>query len=184
MGIAVLATGHVGSALGTAWSRKGHEVFWGMREPPAAAQGRQSGTRAEAAAFGEVIVLALRWSASLTPLDLTHKIVIDCTNPPGLRGSDGESISGAEAIAARVPAPRVAKCWDITGANNMADPAYPGGPMAMFACSDDVHARAAALQLAAEVGFDAYDLGPLANAPHGVVGANLDLVGVSLSRMD
>ncbi len=34
----------------------------------------------------------------------------------------------------------------------------------MFACSDDAQARTTALQLARDIGFDIYDLGPLANA--------------------
>jgi predicted dinucleotide-binding enzyme len=59
---------------------------------------------------------------------------------------------------------KVAKCFNITGANNMADPHYGDGPAAMFACSDHTGAKAAALQLATDAGFEAFDLGPLANA--------------------
>jgi 8-hydroxy-5-deazaflavin:NADPH oxidoreductase len=45
----------------------------------------RAGTPAEAVAFGEVIVLALPWSAvesTLANLDMSGEIIIDCTNPP------------------------------------------------------------------------------------------------------
>jgi predicted dinucleotide-binding enzyme len=58
----------------------------------------------------------------------------------------------------------VAKCFNITGANNMANPKYGDGAAAMFACSDDVVAKAMTLRLAADAGFEAFDLGPLSNA--------------------
>jgi predicted dinucleotide-binding enzyme len=169
MKIALLGTGHVGGALGAAWDRCGHEVYFGVRDPDAAdvkktleacQNGATAGKPAQAAAFGEVIVLALPWSAvesTLLRLDLHRKILVDCTNPP-------PGVAGAQIIARKFPRARVAKCFNITGANNMANPEYREGPAAMFACSDDDTALAVALRLASDAGFDAFDLGPLANA--------------------
>jgi|SRR5579872_306475 len=169
MKVAVLGGGHVGGALGTAWSRRGHQVYFGVRDPQdedvqqtlaACGKGARAGALADAAAFGEVVVVALPWSAAeraLAALNLTGKIVVDCTNPP-------PGVSGAEILAAKCPGAKFAKCFNITGANNMANPRYPGGSAAMFACSDDAGARSATLRLASDAGFVAFDLGPLTNA--------------------
>jgi 8-hydroxy-5-deazaflavin:NADPH oxidoreductase len=169
MKIGLLGGGHVGGALGTAWSRHGHKVYFGVRNPHAAdmqetltacGNGARAGAPADAVAFGDVVVNALPWSAvepTLAALDLRAKILIDCSNPPS-------GVAGAEVVTRTCPKAKVAKCFNITGANNMANPRYAQGPAAMFACSDDVGAKAAALQLAADAGFDPFDLGPLSNA--------------------
>jgi hypothetical protein len=166
----LLGGGNVGGALGTAWSRHGHEVYFGVLDPHAAdmkktltvcGNGARAGAPSEAAAFGEIIVVALPWSAvedTLARLDLAGKTVIDCTNPP-------PGTAGAEVIARSFPNARVAKCFNITSANNMANPRYGDGAAAMFACSDDAGAKAAAMRLATDAGFDSFDLGPLSNAP-------------------
>lgn len=169
MKIALLGGGHVGGALGTAWSMSGHDVCFGVRDPQAAdmqetlalcGNGARAGVPADAVAYGDVIVIALPWAAvedTLATVDLAGKILIDCTNPP-------PGIAGAEVIAKRFPAAKVAKCFNITGANNMANPRYADGAAAMFACSDDADARATAMRLASDAGFEAFDLGPLGNA--------------------
>jgi predicted dinucleotide-binding enzyme len=177
MKIALLGGGHVGAALGIAWAKSGHEVFFGVRDANAAdmketlgaCEGRaRAGSPAQAVAFGRVVAVALPWPAVddvLWSLDVAGKIVIDCTNPPtGLHGADGKPLSGAEMIAAKFPQARVAKCFNITGANNMANPVYAEGPATMFVCADDVEAKAASLTLSADAGFETYDLGPLGNA--------------------
>src|SRR5579864_5605744 len=104
MKIALLGGGHVGGALGTAWSRRGHSVYFGVLDPKAedmqatlaaCGNGARAGAPADAAGFADVIVLALPWSAvedTLAPLDLAGKTVIDCTNPP-------PGTPGAEVIA-------------------------------------------------------------------------------------
>ena len=169
MKIALLGGGKVGGALGIAWSHRGHEVYFGVRDPDAAdlkktlaacGNGARVGAPSDAAAFGEIIVLALPWSAvepALARLDLAGKTVIDCTNPP-------PGTTGAEMIARRFSGTKVAKCFNITGANNMANPRYGDGAAAMFACSDHADAKATAMQLASDAGFEVFDLGPLANA--------------------
>jgi predicted dinucleotide-binding enzyme len=55
----------------------------------------------------------------------------------------------------------VFKTLNHTGANNMANPAYPGGRLVMFVCGDDARAKPTVLTLVAELGFDAVDAGPL-----------------------
>jgi predicted dinucleotide-binding enzyme len=59
---------------------------------------------------------------------------------------------------------RVVKAFNTTGANIMADPVIGGVPTVMFICGEDAAARAVALRLAADVGFDAVDAGELKQA--------------------
>jgi hypothetical protein len=88
----------------------------------------QAGTLTQAAAFGEVIVNALPWKAALEALpklDLSAKVVIDCSNPSGTL--PGGAASGGEALAHLAPRAKFAKAFNITGAGNMAKPEYPDG---------------------------------------------------------
>jgi 8-hydroxy-5-deazaflavin:NADPH oxidoreductase len=175
MKIGLLGGGSVGEALGVAWAKQGHEILFGVGHPdseeveallarcgPAA----RAGTLTEAARFGEVLAVALPWQAAydvLPALDLTGKIVIDCSNP--LTNLPEGVASGAEALARRSPGARFAKAFNTTGAENMADPHYPGGPLAMLYCGDDAAAKQTAQRLIKDVGFEPCDLGPLSNAP-------------------
>jgi predicted dinucleotide-binding enzyme len=165
MKIAIVGAGRVGTTLGGRWSAGGHEVVYGVRNPadPRYADLRSAAVPAEAVRGAEVVVVALPWAAVedvVHQLDLADVVVIDATNPLGTAGE----VSGAERIAAWAPQARVAKAFNTTGWENMADPAYPGGRAAMLVAADDVGAKETALSLAAELGFDALDAGPLAAA--------------------
>jgi predicted dinucleotide-binding enzyme len=58
----------------------------------------------------------------------------------------------------------VVKIFNTTGYNNMANPVYPDGAATMFYCGDDAGAKATAHRLAADLGFDPVDAGPLRQA--------------------
>src|SRR4051812_26621121 len=96
MKIGVLGTGDVGRALGAGFVALGHEVKMGSRtarhEKALAwaehmGQKASTGTFADAATFGELVVLATLGSANASvlaaagPERLAGKIVIDSTNP-------------------------------------------------------------------------------------------------------
>src|SRR6266568_4043560 len=94
MKIAIIGAGNVGSTLGRAWARKGHDICFGVRHPQddktrqlvQSLGGKpQARTVAEAAAFGQVVVLATPWQATEAAVraagDLRGKTVLDCTNP-------------------------------------------------------------------------------------------------------
>jgi predicted dinucleotide-binding enzyme len=133
--------------------------------------GAKAGSPAEAAAFGEVVVLATPWPATQAALQsagsLAGKIVIDCTNPlrADLSGLEiGHTTSGAEQVAGWARGAKVFKAFNTTGFNNMADPVINSIPTVMFICGDDEAARPAVLQLATDLGFDAVDAGKLTQA--------------------
>lgn len=180
MKIAIIGAGNVGGTLGRAWAAKGHEVCYGVRTPQEAktqelvkATGptARAGSPDEAAAFGEVVVLATPWAATEAAVkaagDLTGKVVLDCTNPlkPDLSGLEvGHTTSGGEMVAGWAKGAKVCKAFNTTGANIMAEPVVGGVRTVMFVCGDDEAAKRVALRLAADVGFDAVDAGGLAQS--------------------
>src|SRR4051812_7895293 len=111
--IAIIGTGNVGVALGTRLSKVGHRVIFGSRRNDPETQEKVKSMRGaslagvlSAAAQGEVVILAIPWSAINETLasvgNLSGKVVLDCTNPlkPDLSALTlGTHTSGAEFIA-------------------------------------------------------------------------------------
>jgi len=168
MRIAIIGTGNVGTALGEVWTKAGHEVKYGSRRPDPDA-GRVS--IAEAAAFGEVVVLANPWPALEETLhacgDLSGKTVVDCTNPlrPNLSGLElGTDTSAAEKVAKLAPGSNVVKAFNTVGANIMSNSHFPQGKAVMFYCGDNELSKRTVHELAAAAGFEPIDAGPLTQA--------------------
>ncbi len=174
--IAILGAGNVGSALAHNLSTLGDRIHFGVPEPDkyrdiAARHGARIDTVEEAIADAGIAILAVPYAAALeiaTQIDdWGNRILIDATNPiaPGFSGlSVGTTSSAAEQIAQRAANARVVKCFNVTGAENMADPRNGSGPVFMPVASDDADARAAVVALATRMGFDAVDAGPLSAA--------------------
>ena len=59
---------------------------------------------------------------------------------------------------------RVVKIFNTTGFSNMENPEYGEGRSMMLYCGDDAQAKEVAAQLATELGFEPYDVGPLTEA--------------------
>jgi len=177
MKIGILGAGNIGGNLGRRWAQGGHEVRFGVRAPneitallaecgPTAS----AGDMRSAAAFGDVVVIALPWAAVADVLaqlgDLRGKIVVDATN--ALTWQDGPvhavDGSGAEIVAKLLPGARVVKAFNTLGAEHILHPVVGGLPADVFLCTDDADARATVAKLASEIGFRPLDLGPLRNA--------------------
>lgn len=179
MKIAVLGTGNVGGTLGKRWAAAGHAVCFGSRDPSSEkvkkllseAPNATACTLKDAATNSDVILLATPWpttQATLAALgDIAGKIVIDCINPlnetfSGL--THGHETSAAELVATWAPRARVVKAFNTVGAKVMADPKFGEQAATLFYCGDDAEAKQAVHQLAADLGFEAVDAGPLKNA--------------------
>jgi predicted dinucleotide-binding enzyme len=172
MKIAILGAGNVGGALGTAFSRVGHEVVFGVRDPQSdkarqaldASTGARLTAFAEAVAGADVVVFALRWDAVPETVaaigDLGATVVIDAMN----RFGGDPTRSTAQDLADLLPNARIAKAFNTTGFENMSTAAQREQPAAMFVAADDDDARTLAMDLAREVGFVPYDVGGLANS--------------------
>jgi NADPH-dependent F420 reductase len=177
MKIAVIGTGHVGSALGQRWAKGGHQVVFGSRDPNsekvraairAAGPDASAATAAEAVQGADAVLLAAPWSAAEETLralgsSLSGKVLMDATNPlgPGFTLAVGGDTSAGEQVAGWARGARVVKAFNNTGAGNMIDPNYNGTPVTTFICGDDEQAKKVAAQLAEELGFDVVDAGPL-----------------------
>jgi len=175
--IAVIGAGNVGGALGTLWAGKGHKVMFGVREPSSRQLAQlvksingqvRAGSVREAATFAEVVVLATPWPATEDAIrsagNLAGKTVIDCTNPlaPDLSGLVvGTDNSAGEEVARWAVGARVIKAFNTIGAANFANPRFGTETASMFIAGDDAAAKAVAARLAAELGFEVLDVGPL-----------------------
>jgi predicted dinucleotide-binding enzyme len=180
MKVGIIGAGSVGGTLGKALAKKGHQIFYGVKNPQDektrellkdTGANAQAGFPSQAAAFAEAILFATPWPATETALrsagDLSGKIVIDCTNPlkSDLSGLElGHTTSAAEKVAGWAKGAKVFKAFNTTGFNIMADPVISGTRTVMFVCGDDESAKQAVLQLASDVGFDAVDAGKLTQA--------------------
>lgn len=178
MSISIIGAGNVGMALGSAFSRRGESVVFGVPDPgkylqTVAGLGPQVrlATPEAAIAASDIVILAVPHAAvaaiAASVPDWQGKILVDATNPlaPGLSGlSLGTTTSAAEVLAGLAHGARVVKAFNSTGAENMADATYPGGMPMMPVCGDDAEARLRVMALAGLIGFDAVDMGPLAAA--------------------
>ena len=184
MRVGVLGTGDVGSALGTGFVALGSEVMMGSRSAAnesAAEWVRDTGERAsagtfgDAAAFGELIVLATKGVANpgvvaaAGPEKFSGKVVIDATNPldfseghPDLaiKGDD----SGGEALQRLIPDANVVKAFNIVSSSLMFQPDLPGGPPDMFIAGDDAEAKKVVGGILADFGWPTIDIGGIRSA--------------------
>lgn len=168
----------MGSGLAKSWA-KNHKILLGSRDPnkgKAIAQtigpNVSGGTVAEAAAFGETVVLATPWAATADALKaagpLTGKVLIDCTNPLAPDGKSlvlGTVTSGAEVIAKLAPGAKVVKAFNHLFAQTIhTNPRFGTQNATMFYCGNDTAAKISVAALAKEMGFDPVDVGPLQSA--------------------
>lgn len=196
MKIAIIGAGAVGSSLGSAWAKRGHDIVFGVRDvnkPALKSLCKDIGTSAlpgpEAAAAGDIVVLALPWDgaeASIKALgDLSGKTVIDCTNPLGFEDGAlfldrGYTSSGGEAVASWLPGASVVKGLNQVPAEMMSDNSRLAGQPVQFIAGDDESAKATAKALIEELGFEVLDAGALVQSrilePFGMVFINQALM--------
>ncbi len=178
MKIGIIGSGIVAQTLAAGFIRHGHEVTLGTRDAAKLADyaGRTPGARvatsAQAAAFGDVVVLAVKGSAALQAArdagaGLDGKPVLDTTNPIAdappvdgvLASFTGPGQSLMEQLQREFPKARFVKAFNSVGAARMIDPSFAGGPPTMFIAGNDADAKDVARRLLAEVGWDAADMG-------------------------
>ena len=180
MNIGILGTGDVARALAAGFLRLSHAVRLGTRDPhtekvkqwlASAGKGAGAGTFAEAAAFGEIAVLATSWSGTENALNLAGrkafagKVLIDATNPLIIRPGAppalalGHTDSGGEQVQRWLPEARVVKCFNMVGHAHMVSPSFPGGPPDMFYCGNDAAAKETVAKLLTQLGWPSTDLG-------------------------
>ena len=175
--IGVLGSGDVGRVLARGFSDLGHAVKIGSRDPgklrewaEAAGERVSIGTFADAARFGDVIVLATLGTATEEAIRLAGidsfqgKVVIDATNPldfskglPAL--TIGHTDSLGEVVQRLIPNARVVKAFNTVGNALMVNPQLPGGPPDMFICGNDEDAKKIVSQICEHFGWGVIDIG-------------------------
>jgi predicted dinucleotide-binding enzyme len=158
--VGILGDGQVGSALARGIARAGYEV---------AAVGSERGATRDTASWADLVVLAVPFVAIDQIIEvageaIAGKPLVDVTNVLGPNVSLGSATSGAESLQRKLPRARVVKAFNAVFAELMATGSLGGQRLTTFAASDHPEAKDLVLVMAREIGFDAVDAGPLANA--------------------
>lgn len=192
MRIAIIGTGHVGSAIARGLRGRDHVATLGARDPQAAdivALATETGATPmlpqAAAAAGDVVILALPWGvaegAVLALGSLAGKTVIDCMNPLGMVDGSlgltlGHSTSGGEIVQGWLPGAHVVKTLNQVGAEIIAKNDHLPLRPVMLMAGNDGGAKTQVATLLADLGFAALDAGDITRSrllePFGMVWIN------------
>jgi predicted dinucleotide-binding enzyme len=120
MRIGTLGNGLMAEALASHWVKAGHEVMVGGRsarraEEVAGRIGATAGSLAEAATYGEVVLLAVPAEVAVEVAGVVPagKPLIDCTNALDHRDFTLAQPATAEAISRAVPGVQVVKAFNL-----------------------------------------------------------------------
>ncbi|HEY1237275.1 MAG TPA: NAD(P)-binding domain-containing protein [Solirubrobacterales bacterium] len=172
MRIGVVGAGRIGGNCATQFAKGGHEVKLSGRDVaklgPLADQigdAASVGTPAEAAEFGEVVVIAVPWDGFDEAVEsagsLDGKIVIDTTNQFGDSGLPEEGQTAASLHAAHVGGARYTKSFNTLTSAFQAEAAFrpEDERIVQWVCGDDVAAKQVVMGLVADAGYAPIDLG-------------------------
>jgi predicted dinucleotide-binding enzyme len=179
MKVGVLGSGDVAKVLGSGFLKHGHAVTMGSRSPEKladwAAQNPTgtTGSFAEAAAFGELIVLAVKGNAARSALglagahNLAGKAIIDATNPiveaPPVNGvlqfftNYEESLM--EQLQREFSGAHFVKAFNSVGNVRMVNPRFEDGKPTMFICGNSEAAKLTVGSILEEFGWETADMG-------------------------
>jgi hypothetical protein len=179
MKVGVLGSGDVAKTLGSGFLKHGHDVTLGTRAPGKLADWAKQNPKggiggfADAAKFGELVVLAVKGTAALDALrsanatNLAGKPVIDATNPI----SDAPPVNGVlrfftnfdESLMERLQREfadvRFVKAFNSVGNACMVNPQFSGGKPTMFICGNDEAAKNTVSGVLAQFGWETADMG-------------------------
>jgi len=174
MKVGVLGTGAVAKALAKGFAGTGDDVMIGSREPKGEkAQAivkevgakASAGTLAEAAKFGEIVVICIPGTGVENALKLAGpenfagKIVIDVSvpldfskgMPPGLFMGTSDSLG--EQNQRQLPDAYVVKAFNIVGNPDMVNPDFPDGKPDMLICGNDGDAKKSVTEILHKFGW-------------------------------
>ena len=179
MKIGIIGAGMIGSTVGRLWIDAGHEVKFATRHPEELAPlveklgaRASAGTPAEAAAFGEVVMVTIPLAALpqlSRDLSLDGKVVLDTSNAYERR--DGATAGEATAhprgsagwAAAMFPKARWVKAFNTVNYKVLAAEAHRAGDrVGIPLASDDKEALEMAARLVRDAGFEPVMVGGLA----------------------
>lgn len=179
MRVGVLGSGDVAKALAVGFVKHGHQVMVGTRTASKLTDwakqhpGASVGGFAEAAKFGELVVLAVKGTVASDALrdagaaNLAGKPVIDATNPI----ADAPPVNGVlkfftnldeslmERLQRAFPQARFVKAFNSVGNRLMVNPHFKGGKPTMFICGNDEAAKQTVRGILDQFGWETADMG-------------------------
>ena len=175
MNLGIIGSGNIGATAARLFAGVGHEVAISNSRGPETLESlvEEIGPRAraatveEAAAFGEVVLVAIPFYAYETlPADrLAGKIVVDAMNY--YAGRDGEmdfgGLGSSELLAHHLPDSRVVKAFNTMYYETLATGGDPSDRvrLVLFIAGDDAEVKTVVSGLIEEIGFAPEDTGSL-----------------------
>jgi len=141
---------------------------WVQKSP-----GSKAGSFSEAAAFGDIIVLAVKGMVAADVLNaagidnLKDKIVIDATNPIADQAPEKGILnfftsfkeSLMEQLQKAYPQVKFVKAFSSVGSASMVNPRFKGGKPTMFICGNDNTAKNKITEILDQFGWETEDMG-------------------------
>ncbi|HTF04978.1 MAG TPA: NAD(P)-binding domain-containing protein [Bacteroidia bacterium] len=176
--IGILGSGIVGKVLGSGFIANGHEVMIGTRDAAKLKEwqtstGGKTGSFDEAAAFGEILVLAVKGSVAsealrlATEKNIAGKTIIDATNPiADLPPQNGVlqyfteiNRSLMERLQDEFTDAKFVKAYNSVGSAHMVNPDFGGVKPTMFICGNDDEAKKQVTAINTTFGWETSDMG-------------------------
>ncbi len=178
--IGIIGSGTVGQRLATGFLKYGYEVKIGSRDltklaawKSNAGDGGSIGSFAEAAQFGEIIVLATKGSAAINALQLagrtylSDKTIIDTTNPIADTPPENGVLnfftelndSLMERLQNAFPDANFVKAFNSIGGSLMINPDFGTEKPSMFICGNNQKAKDEVAEICELFGFETEDMG-------------------------
>jgi predicted dinucleotide-binding enzyme len=178
--IGLIGSGNIGSTIARLAVDAGHDVVLSNSRGPETLTDlveqlgphARSATAAEAAAAGDIVVVTVPLKAYReVPVEpLRGKVVIDTNNYyPDRDGHiaelDDESTTTSELLQAHLPESRVVKAFNNIYVSHLGSLQRPAGHperSVLAIAGDDAGAKQTVTEFLDSIGYDAYDVGPLA----------------------
>ena len=177
MNIGIIGSGNIGATAARLFTEAGHKVAVSNSREPESLESivEEIGPRAramtigEAAAFGEVVLVAMPLYAyeTLPSEQLAGKVVVDAMNY--YQGRDGQidfdGLTSSELVARGLPGTRVVKAFSNMYYETLATKGQPKAPgddrFVLFVAGDGAEAKGVVSQLIEQIGFAPVDTGSL-----------------------
>ena len=178
--VGILGSGVVGQALADGFIKYGYEVMIGTSDASKltgwkakAGASAYTGSFAEAAAFGTLIVLAVKGNRAIEAVNkagvsgLNGKTIIDVTNPIADAAPENGVIrfftdlneSLMEKLQKSFPGIHFVKAFNSVGSAFMVNPDFPGGKPSMFICGNSETAKTEVTHILGLFGWEVEDMG-------------------------
>jgi len=200
MRIGIIGSGRQGGAIGWQWARAGHEILFSSRNPDnlkdlvaKAGPKARAGTPAEAATFGDVVLIAVPYGAlpqvgrDYAPL-MKGKIVIDVGNPredrDGPMAKEALAKGTGVASAEYLPGVRLVRALNALSFVQVEREAHrPGEKLGVPIAGDDKEAVDVVAQLVRDAGFDPVIVGSLSRAREFDAGTPVYVKGLTAAQI-